>query len=180
MTNKKLIKIELLLVFYIMRYVIYNFKYMQENIYSWEFDDKRNRWTLWYTIALSIVIWLSVWWFLTKQYWMSFIVLLIAWLVYFVENNSEDIIKVQISELGIKIDKTFYDFTSIQSFWIVYKWEEASLLRLNLNKRWLRNIDLKITGKIAKDLKDILIDYIKEVAKIELSMSEKIINLLKL
>jgi len=43
MTNKKLIKIELLLVFYIMRYVIYNFKYMQENIYSWEFDDKRNR-----------------------------------------------------------------------------------------------------------------------------------------
>ena len=153
---------------------------MTEYIYSWKFDDKRNRWALWYTIALSIVIWLSVWGFFTKQYWMSFIVLLIAWLVYFVENNSEDIIEVKINELGIKIDKTFYDFTSIKSFWIVYKWEEASLIRLNLNKRWLRNIDLKLNWEIAKELKDILVNYIEELPKIELSASEKIINLLKL
>ena len=49
-----------------------------------------------------------------------------------------------------------------------------------MNKRWLRNIDLKLNWEIAKELKDILVNYIEELPKIELSASEKIINLLKL
>jgi hypothetical protein len=153
---------------------------MSENIYSWEFDDNKNRWTLWYIIALSFVIWISIWWFFTKQYWMSFIVLLIAWLVYFVENNSEDLVEVIITNLWVKIAWVFYDFTGIESFWIVYKWEDPILLRLNLNKKWLRNIDVKIDSTIVKDIKDVLLDYIKEIPKIELTFSEKMIKLLKL
>ena len=77
---------------------------MSKVIYEWEFDDNKNRWTLWYIIALSIVLWLSIWWFFTKQYWMSFIILLIAWLVYFVENNSSDEIKVEILDLWINVN----------------------------------------------------------------------------
>jgi hypothetical protein len=153
---------------------------MSENIYSWEFDDNKNRWTLWYIIALSFVIWISIWWFFTKQYWMSFIVLLIAWLVYFVENNSEDLVEVIITNLWVKIAWVFYDFTGIESFWIVYKWEDPILLRLNLNKKWLRNIDVKIDSTIVKDIKNVLLDYIKEIPKIELTFSEKMIKLLKL
>lgn len=153
---------------------------MAENIYSWEFDDNKNRWSLWYIIALSFVIWISIWWFFTKQYWMSFIVLLIAWLVYFVENNSEDLVEVKITNLWVKIAWVFYDFTGIESFWIVYKWAEPVLLRLNLNKKWLRNIDVKIDSSIVKDVKDVLSNYIEETPKIELTFSEKMIKLLKL
>lgn len=153
---------------------------MAENIYSWEFDDNKNRWSLWYIIALSFVIWISIWWFFTKQYWMSFIVLLIAWLVYFVENNSEDLVEVKITNLWVKIAWVFYDFTGIESFWIVYKWAEPVLLRLNLNKKWLRNIDVKIDSSIVKEIKDVLSDYIEETPKIELTFSEKMIKLLKL
>lgn len=153
---------------------------MSENIYSWEFNDKKDRWTMWYTIALSVVIWLSIWWFFTKQYWMSFIVLLISWLVYFVENNSEDTIKVNINDLGIKINKTFYDFTSMESFWIVYKGETPILLRINLNKRWIRNIDIKINSEIINDVKNNLWNYLEEVEKVELTMTEKMIWILKL
>lgn len=153
---------------------------MAENIYSWEFDDNKNRWSLWYIIALSFVIWISIWWFFTKQYWMSFIVLLIAWLVYFVDNNSEDLVEVTITNLWVKIAWVFYDFIGIESFWIVYKWDEPVLLRLNLNKKWLRNIDVKIDSTIVKDIKDVLSDYIEETPKIELTFSEKMIKLLKL
>lgn len=153
---------------------------MAENIYSWEFDDNKNRWSLWYIIALSFVIWISIWWFFTKQYWMSFIVLLIAWLVYFVENNSEDLVEVKITNLWVKIAWVFYDFTGIESFWIVYKWAEPVLLRLNLNKKWLKNIDVKIDSSIVKEIKDVLSDYIEETPKIELTFSEKMIKLLKL
>jgi hypothetical protein len=153
---------------------------MQENIYSWWFEDKRNRWALWYVIAMSIVIWLSIWWFFTKQYWMSFIVLLIAWLVYFVENNSSDYVEVKITNLWVNIAWMFYDFTSIGSFWIVYKWEDPILLRFNLNKKWLRNIDVKINNNIINDVKEVLLNYINEVPKIELTFSEKMIEHLKL
>ncbi len=153
---------------------------MSENIYSWEFEDKKERWTLWYVIALSIVIWLSIWWFFTKQYTMSFIVLLISWLVYFVENNSEDIIKVKITELWVKISWVFYSFSDIKSFGIVYKWEDAKLLRLNLNKRWIRTIDLIIDNSVVSDIKEALSFYIEEAPKTELTISEKFIEILKL
>ena len=153
---------------------------VSENLYTWKFNDKKNRGSLWYIIALSIVIWLSIWWFLTKQYWMSFIVLLIAWFGYFIENNSEDQVEVEIKELWIKIAWTFYDYSSIDSFWIVYKWENATLLRLNLNRRGLRHIDVKIDNNLASDLKNILTEYIESAGKINLSLSEKIIQLLKL
>lgn len=153
---------------------------MSEYIYTWEFDDSRNRWALWYVIALSIVVWLSIWWFLTKQYGMSFIVLLIAWLAYFVENNSEDKIQVKIDNIWVKIAWTFYDFKSIESFWVVYKWSEAILIRFFLNKKWLRNIDVQINNEILEDVRNALINNLNETQKIDLSFSEKMIQLLKL
>lgn len=148
--------------------------------YSWEFDDTKNRWSLWYIIALAFVIGLSIWGFLTSQYWMSFVILLIAWITYFIENNSDDIIKVEISDLWIKIANSFYDYKSITSFGIVYKWEKAILVRLNLIKRWIKTIDLKIDNSNVLDIKNTLSQFIEESAKIELSFLEKIIKLLKL
>ena len=82
---------------------------MSENIYSWEFNDKKNRSQMWYIIAISVVIWSTIWWFLTYQYWFSFIVLLIWWLYYFNENNSIDIVKVEITNIWIKINSLFYE-----------------------------------------------------------------------
>jgi len=76
---------------------------MSNILYSWKFDDKKNRSQLWYIIAFSVVIWLAVWWFLTKQYGMSFIILLLSGLILFVENNSEDSVEVQISDMWIYI-----------------------------------------------------------------------------
>lgn len=151
-----------------------------EIIYNWEFEDKKNRWSMWYIIAISVVIWLAIWWFLTKQYWMSFIVLLIAWLSYFMENNSEDEIKVEVTNLGIKIWESFYDYSKIDSFSFIYNWENAIYLRLNLNKKWIKNINLIVNNWITWELKPLLNEYLEENPKWELSLSEKLIFLLKL
>jgi hypothetical protein len=153
---------------------------MSEYIYTWEFDDTKNRSTLWYVIALSIVLWLSIWWFITKQYGMSFIVLLIAGLVYFVENNSDDRVEVKISNIWVKIANTFYDFNTIESYWIVYKWEEAKILRFFLKKKWIKNIDVQINNKIITDIINALDNNVVEVPRIDLTFSEKLIQLLKL
>jgi hypothetical protein len=149
-------------------------------LYTWSFDDKKNRWTMWYIIALSIIIWLSIWGFLTRQYWMSFIVLLISWLIYFVENNSDDIVTITITTLGIKIWKGFYDFSKINSYSFIYNWENSIFLRLNLNKKWFKHIDLIVNNSITNELNQILPNFLKEQSKWEISISEKIIDKLKL
>ena len=153
---------------------------MEWLIYSWEFSSKKDRWNLWYIVMLSIVIGLVIWWFLTKQYWMSFIILLIAWLSYFIENNSEDIIEVLLNELWIKVWETFYDFSKINSYTFIYSWENAVMLRLDLNKKWLRHIDLRVDNNITTELKNILPKFIEENPKQDLSFTDRIINLLKL
>lgn len=153
---------------------------MSNIIYSWDFSSKKERWTMWYTIVLSIVIWLVIWGFLSKMYIMSFVFLLLAWLTYFVENNSDDIVKVNITELGINVWNWFYDFSKIESYTFIYEWENAILLRLNLNRKGLRNIDLNIDNKVAIDLKNILINFSQENPKESLSSMDKIIRLLKL
>jgi len=153
---------------------------MSESLYSWKFNDKKNRWKLWYIIAISIVIWTTIWWFLTKQYWLSFIILLIAWLYYFVENNSLDTIEVQILETWIRIDWVFYDYSSINSYWFIYKNEQPIWLRIHLNKKWLRFLDVKINRENLSNIKNAFSEKIEENEKIELTFSEKMINLLKL
>ena len=149
-------------------------------LYSWTFPDDKNRWQMWYIIVLSIIIWLVIWWFITKQYWMSFIILLLSGLIFYIENNSNDIIKIEITELWIKIDDFFYDFSKIDSYTLIYEWENAVICRLDLNKKWIKSLDLKIDNTIALELKKILPQYIKENEKQDFSFVDKMIRMLKL
>jgi hypothetical protein len=153
---------------------------MMNIIYKWTFSDEKNRWKLWYIIAISVILWLAIWWIFTKQYFLSFIIILIAWIYSFVENNSSDIIEVIINDSGIKINEAFYDYSKIENFSFIYSWEELIYLRLILNKKWIKKIDLRINNKIWKELKEILPNFIKEAENWELSGTDKLINILKL
>lgn len=153
---------------------------MNDIIYNWSFSNEKNRWSLWYIIALSVVIWLVIWWFLTKQYVMSFLVILITWVTFFVENNSEETTQVSITNLWIKVNSTFYDFSKISSYWLLYDWENAVFLRLALIKKWIKTLDLDIDNNIALDLKSILPNFLKEDKNAELTFTDKMIKILKL
>jgi len=149
-------------------------------LYTWNFSSEKNRWKNWYTIALAMIIWLVVWWFLTKQYWMSIVILIISGLYLFMENNSSDNVIVNINELWIKINAEFYDFSRIWSYCFIYEWENSILLRLNLKNKWLSRIDLKVDNKITSNLKNLLPNFIEENPKEDLSFSDKVIKKLKL
>jgi len=87
---------------------------------------------------------------------MSFIILLLSGLIFYIENNSEDIINVEINELWIKVSEYFYDYSKIDSYTFIYEWENAVILRLNLQKKWIKIIDLKIDNTVVLELKQIL------------------------
>ena len=111
---------------------------------------------------------------------MSFLILLLTGLVYFVENNSADIVNVDINELWVKVWESFYDFSNISSFTLVYEWENAIFLRLNLTRKWLRYIDLNIDNDIALNAKEVLQNFVEENWKSDISFIDKLIKLLKL
>jgi len=96
------------------------------------------------------------------------------------ENNSESNISVKIKSLWISINKIFYDYSRISSYSIIYEWENAVILRLNLNKKLLKYIDLKINNEIALNLKEILPNYLTADEDWELSFIDKIIKILKI
>ncbi len=151
-----------------------------EVLYGWSFSNDKNRGSLWYIIALSVVIWLVIWGFLSRQYPLSFLIILITWVYFFVENNSEDIINISLTQLWIKLNNSFYDYSKIGSYTIIYNWEQAVILRLTLVKKWLKYLDIKINNEIAIILKEVLPNYIKEDEKWELSLTDKLIQILKL
>ncbi len=152
----------------------------QKTLYSWKFNSKKSRGNTWYIIVISIAVWLVIWWFLTKQYWMSFIILLISGIAFYIENNTEDELRVDINDLWIKIWDSFYDYSRIDYFSFIYSWENAIFLRINLNKRWLRYIDLIIDNSHVNNIREVLVNFLEENPKSELTLMEKIINILKL
>ena len=153
---------------------------MENALYNWTFSDKKERSSSWYIIFLSIMIWLVIWWFLTKQYGMSIAILLVSGVGYFIENNSEETVQVSIWELWIMISNNFYEYAKIQSYGFIYSGENAYYLRLKILKSWLNQLDLQVNNTIAKELGEILPNYIREADSTELSTTEKIIKLLKL
>jgi hypothetical protein len=154
---------------------------MNNLLYSWNFSTKKNRWQLWYIIVISISIWLIIWWFLTKQYWMSFVIILLLWLGYFAENNSEDNLYIELLNSWIKIWNDFHDYPKFSAFSIIYDWEEPVFLRLHKKKAWwLKYIELDINKSISNNIRSILITVLEEAWEEELTMSDKMIRLLKL
>jgi hypothetical protein len=153
---------------------------MTNILYTWQFEDKKQRSQLWYIIAFSVVIGLVVWWFLTKQYGMSFIVLLLSWLMLFVENNSEDTVTVNISDMWIYIWENFYEFDGIEKYATWYVKDNAEFIRIYLAKKGIALLDIKTNNEIIGDIQNILNNYIQHDGKVELSSSDKIIRFLKL
>lgn len=150
-----------------------------EVLYSWNFSTEKNRWKFWYTIALALVIWIVIWWFIMKQYWLSFVIMIIAGIYLFIENNSEEKVDVKVSELWIFINTSFYEFTKTAWYSIIYDELEPILLRLYL-KTGIKILDLDINLEIAKNLKNILPKYLKEDINWKLTFWDKIIRMLKL
>jgi hypothetical protein len=111
---------------------------------------------------------------------MSFIILLISGIYFFVENNTRDRVDIRIVPEGIFIENSFYDKTSIESGHFVFDGEIPYYLRISLNKKGLRQLDIHINQQNFSDLQEILPTLFPLTESVKLSFSEKMIILLKL
>ncbi|MCT4617362.1 MAG: hypothetical protein N4A38_04090 [Candidatus Gracilibacteria bacterium] len=151
-----------------------------EKIFSWTFSTDKKRGQLWYITAGAIVIGFVLWGIISSLYIMSFVIILVTGLYIYVENNSEDEVEVIITSLGIKVDNNFYDYSKIRNFAVVYNRDQAQFLRLNLNIKGIKTLELKLDNSIAGEVTDIMHNYAEEDEKAEYTMMDKLIRLLKL
>lgn len=153
---------------------------METSLYSWQYDDTKNRWKVWYILAISIIIWLIIWWIFTRQYGFSVIIFLVSGIYLFVENNSSDTVKVLIHENGVKVSESFYEYEKIENYSYVFSKENPVFLLLNLQKKWLRQLHLQINQDIYETLEKILPNYIEKTENKPLSKIETLLQILKL
>jgi len=111
---------------------------------------------------------------------MSFVFLLLTGIVFYVENNAEDTIQVQVNSLGIRVSETFYDFSRIRSFSFIYDGDKPVFLKLRVAQRGIPIVQLKVDATIVPELRPILASYIEEDPKEDLSFLDRIIHILKL
>jgi hypothetical protein len=136
---------------------------------------------MWYIITFSIALGLIIWWFLSKQYGMSIVIIILLWFFFYLENNSNDLEEVIVNWNWIKVSNSFYPFSSINKFSIIYEWEYPILLRLYVAKNITSfNVDLDINERVLSELRPILLNYLEEDKKWELTFFEKIIRILKI
>jgi len=106
--------------------------------------------------------------------------MLIVGFFFFLENNAEDTVTIHITELWIKVQDIFYDYSRISSYSIVYSSDQALFLRLNLKKRGVWVANLRIDNKIASEIRPIISQYIEENPKEEITVLERITHFLQL
>lgn len=151
-----------------------------ETYLNWKFNSKKEKSQLWYIIAFSMVIGLSIWGFATNQYAMSFVIILLAWIYMYTENNTEDEIEVFITDLWVKVGEAFYEYKKIQNFNLIYDWDTASILRLKLKTKGVWVLDLDINNELASGISEVLPNFVEESENIEVTFVEKLIKFLNL
>ena len=112
---------------------------------------------------------------------MSIVIIILIWFIFYIENNSNDIINVKITEDWIWVLDSFYPYSKIKYYSIIYSWENAIILRLKVQKKiWAVNIDIEINNEIANNIKNILAWFLQENKDEELNSLEKLTRILKI
>lgn len=154
---------------------------MANILYSWKFSTKKERSWMWYILAFSVVIGVVVWAFITRQYGLGLIVLLVSGIFFFVENNSEEETTATITSTGLQISNSFYDFSKLSQYVFVNDGPDIVFVRFYLLKMSTnRYIEVDVENQIAQDLSQILPNFLPEWAKQEITFTEKILHFIKL
>ena len=150
-------------------------------MFEWEFKTKKDKWPWWYSIALIVSLALIIWWYVTWIYVMSIVVIIMVWVYSLVDNNSPDMMHIEINENWILVWEIFYDYPKIESFAIIYSKNIPIFLRLRLKTRWFKMLDIPLEWvKEIASMRSFLLSYVEEDEKWEISSVDRLLDYLKL
>lgn len=114
------------------------------------------------------------------MYIMSFVIVLLSWVYFFAENNAQDNIDVSVYDAWIDIWWSFYDYSRVEGYHIVYRKNNPVFLRLKIKIKALNIIDLPINSQVLSEIWEWLSYFVEDKWKIETTALEDLISYLKI
>lgn len=110
---------------------------------------------------------------------MSVVSFLFAGVYILMENNSNPITHTEIDNSWIRIGGTFFDYSAIQSFSIVYIEDRPMYLRITPRKKLSTVLDIPLTQEVnAVELKTYLAGHLEEQKDVKFSNTDALIHVM--
>ena len=97
------------------------------------------------------------------------------------ENNSSPVTRADIDDAGIRVGGTFYDYSLLTAFSIVYVQDRAMYLRITPRKKLTTVLDIPLTQDVNPvELKNYLGERLDEDKDVKFSNTDALINIMRL
>ncbi len=143
--------------------------------YAHHTKDKR-----WYMIAGTILLAILVYGLLAGEYIMVLAFALLGAVYYILHNEPPRDITFAVTSLGMIVDRDFYQFSDMESFWIVYNPPAVRVLYLRPARRLTTDIRIELMEQNPMIIRQLLQTQIKEIAGEGESLIDRMTRLLRL
>jgi len=150
---------------------------------SWTFPEfiKYVRTTGWYIGISIVIIGIIVYSILTKDYlFLIFIVIIVA--IYYLRAKREPmLIKLNVTEDGLEVSDSFYQYKDIKNFWIIYEPPAVKMLYFDFKTGIRPRLSIFLENQNPLKIRKILLDYLEEdLTKENESFTDGMMRILKL
>jgi hypothetical protein len=135
---------------------------------------------VWYSAASVIVVSLVVYAIFTDSATMAIVFILLAGMFFMTHKKRPRIVDVRITKLGVFYDKTFYHYTIINAFWIVYNPPFVRVLYLRLGGKTYRLVKIELNDQDPTEVRRLLSKELPEVEGMEEHTFDMLTRLLRL
>jgi len=134
----------------------------------------------WFLVAGIITLLLVIYAIYTNSATMAIVFIVLAGVYYLTHNQLPKVIDISITEMGVFVDKKFYPYNMINSFWIVYHPPYVHNLYLRLSGKAFTKVVIQLDAQNPVDVRRALAKEIPEVEGGSESFGEMLIRLLRL
>jgi hypothetical protein len=134
------------------------------NLFSWEAREyeKCQRHRNWYLIVFACFFGLIIYALFSNNLLMAILFILLGTSLYLFEKKDPAFHKFIITTEGIIAQDDFYEFSTIESFWIFYEPAGKKILSLKNKKGFLPPIHIPLGNADPVEIREILLEFILE------------------
>ena len=149
-------------------------------LYSWDSPDFKvnKKSSIWYLIFGLVVGLLSIYAFFSDKWFLLAVVLMAGVLILLMLKIKPKVFSHQLTDLGLTVGDSFYNYNRLKSFWIVNNLDNKTLYVLP-NSRFGFALALQLGEADVEKVREILSVVLDEEADREEDVLDKIIRMLK-
>ncbi len=150
-------------------------------MFSWSFASRKEHSASWYLVAIVVVLMLVVYGIVEGLYLMSVVSFLFAGVYLLMENNSTPVLQVDVTERGIQVGGSFYDYSQFSRFAMISIADVPAFIRLYPVRRLSPLIDIPLSTEVSPvDLRSYLATVMEEEHNNTISNADALIHAMKL